>query len=109
MKHSHSLRHDATQQQARDAIDTALQVYCRKFPEYQAQTTWVTQNRAQTSFRVKGMTLVAEVEILGDRLEMGMDVPLMFWPLRGVALRLIEAEIRKWLGRAKAGELRAPG
>ncbi len=109
MKQRHTLRHEVTRKQARDAIDTALQVYCRKFPQYAAKTTWVNDHRAQTAFHVRGKTLVAEVEIFDDRLEMGMDVPLMFWPFRGPALRVIEAEIRKWLGRAKAGELRPPG
>lgn len=109
MRANNTLRHEVTHQQARQAIRTALEVYCRKFPQYAPTTTWLNENKARTSFRYKRFSLVAEVEILADRIEMGMDVPLMFWPFKGPAQALIENEIRKWLARAKAGELRPPG
>ena len=108
MRQRHTVKHDLTRKQAHEAINTALQVYCRKFPQYEPRLSWVTQNRAETEFRVKGRKLVAEVEIHDDRLDMAMDVPLFFLPFRGPALRVIENEIRKWLARAKAGELRPP-
>lgn len=106
MRANHTLRHDVTHEQARAAIRTALEVYCRKFPQFDPKTSWLNENRAQTEFRFKRITFLAEVEVLPDRLEMGMDVPLMFWPLRNRALAMLESEINKWLARAKAGELR---
>ncbi len=108
MRVNNTLRHEVTHQEAREAIRTALAVYCRKFPQYQPTTAWLDENKAHTSFRYKHFSLVAEVEVLGDRIEMGMDVPLLFWPFKTAALALIENEIRKWLARAKAGELRPP-
>ncbi len=100
------IRHDATQEQARQAIDTAAQVYCRKFPQYQPRSTWVDNHCMEVSFTVKGMKLEADIELKGDRIEMEMDVPFLFLPIRGQAMKIIESEIRKWLARAKAGEIR---
>jgi hypothetical protein len=100
------VRHEVTQAQAKQAIDTAIQVYSRKFPKYQPRTNWLTDSHAQVSFHVKGMSLTANIKTLADRIEMDMDVPFVFWPIKGQAMRLIEGEIRKWLARAKAGELK---
>ena len=102
----HVVPHEVTQEQARQAIDTAIQVYARKFPKYQAQTQWQGQ-RGEISLRFRGKTLSATVEIFPKRIEMGMDVPLLFRPFQRQALKLIESEIRKWLARASAGELRS--
>lgn len=101
------VHHDATPEQARQAIDTAAQVYCRKFPQFKPSTEWINERSLRVSFNVRGKTLDANIELLKDRIEMDMDVPLIFLPFRGQAMKLIEGEIRKWLGRAKAGEIRA--
>src|SRR5690349_12547110 len=101
---SNQLKHGVTQEQARRAIDTALKVYCRKFPEYQPHTRWLNPHRAETTFHYKRMTLVAKVAVHNEHIDMGMDVPLLFYPFRNRALAFIENEIRKWLARAKAGE-----
>lgn len=102
-----TIRHDATPEQARQAIDTAAQVYCRKFPQYQPHSNWVNDQCMQVSFTVKGMKLDADIQLKSDRIEMEMDVPFLFLPIRGQAMKMIESEIRKWLSRAKAGEIRA--
>jgi hypothetical protein len=102
----HALKHDVTREQAKQAIGTALDVYCRKFPQFSPKTTWHGDWRAETSFKVKGMALVAKCEIKDKHIDMSMDVPLLLRPFRSQALGVIETEIKKWLGRAQAGELR---
>lgn len=101
----HAVRHEVTQEQARQAIDTAIQVYARKFPKYQATTRWQGQ-RGELSLQFRGKPLSATVEIFAERIEMDMDVPFIFLPFKTQALKLLESEIRKWIDRAKAGELR---
>lgn len=101
----HVVRHDVSQEQAQQAIDTAIQVYSRKFQKYGANTRW-QGSRGEISVRVAGRSLLATVEIFPERIEMAMDVPFIFLPFKTQALKLLESEIRKWLARAKAGELR---
>jgi hypothetical protein len=104
----HIVRHEVTQAQARQAIDTAIQVYSRKFPQYQPKSRWLSDSHAQVSFHVKGMSLTANIKTLAEHIEMDMEVPFIFWPIKGQAMRLIEGEIRKWVARAKAGEIKPP-
>lgn len=102
------VRHNVSQEQAREAIETAIGVYSRKFPQYKPQTRWPDKNHAQVSFQVKGMALTANIRVLARQLDMDMDVPILFWPIKNQAMKLIESELRKWLARAEAGELRKP-
>ena len=102
----HIVRHKVTQAQARQAIETAIGVYSRKLPQYHPQTRWPNKNHAQVSFHVKGMSLTANIQMLPRQLDMDMDVPFIFWPIKNQAMKFIEAELRKWLARAEAGELR---
>ncbi|MGH8455253.1 MAG: polyhydroxyalkanoic acid system family protein [Nevskiales bacterium] len=102
----HLVRHKVSQEQARQAIETAINVYSRKFPQYNPQTRWPNKNHAQVTFKVKGMLLTANIRVLKDSLDMDMDVPFIFWPIKNQAMKFIEAELRKWLARAEAGELK---
>jgi hypothetical protein len=103
----HVIQHGVTQPQAKQAIETAINVYSRKFPEFHPSTVWVNDTRAQTTFKVKGMSLTATIDIHPRTIESEMQVPFIFLPFRGRALKVIEDEIRKWVARAKAGEIRA--
>jgi hypothetical protein len=103
----HVIQHGVTQKQAREAIDAAIKVYSRKFPEYHPKSRWLDQHRAEVSFKVKGYTLTATINVHPKTIESEMDVPFLFLPFRGRALKVIEDEIRKWVARAKAGEIRA--
>jgi hypothetical protein len=106
MKEKHVIQHGVTQAQAKQAIETAINVYSRKFPQYQPKTRWPSDSQAQVTFNVKGMTLTATINIHPRTIESEMQVPFIFLPFRGRALKVIEDEIRKWVARAKAGEIR---
>lgn len=103
----HVIRHGVSQAQAKQAIETAISVYARKFPEYQPRTLWKSDSRAEVSFKVKGMTLTTNIEIRPETIESDMDVPFIFLPFKSRALKAIDSEVQKWLARAKAGEIRA--
>ena len=102
----HVIEHGVTQAKAKQAIETAINVYSRKFPEFEPKSRWLNDKQAQVAFRVKGMTLLATIHIKAKTIESEMDVPFLFLPFRGRALKVIEDEIRKWIARAKAGELK---
>lgn len=103
----HVIRHGVSQAQAKHAIETAIEAYSRKFPEYHPHSTWKSENKAEVSFKVKGMTLTTVIQITPETIESDMDVPFLFRPFKSRALNVIEREVQKWLARAKAGEIRA--
>lgn len=103
----HVIEHGVTQQQAKEAIEAAIKVYSRKFPQFSPRSEWPDDHRAKVSFTVKGRTLTANIEIHSKTIESEMQVPFLFLPFRGRALKVIEDEIRKWVARAKSGEIRA--
>lgn len=103
----HVIHHGVTHKQAKQAIKAAITVYSRKFPEYHPKSRWQSDSQAQVTFKVKGMTLTATINVHPKTIESEMEVPFFFLPFRGRALRVIEDEIRKWVARAKAGEIRA--
>ena len=42
--------------------------------------------------------------VTATSVDMELDVPFLFRPFKGVAMRIVQAEIEQWLVRAKAGE-----
>jgi hypothetical protein len=103
----HVIRHGVSQTQAKQAIETAINVYTRKFPDYHPRTRWKSETKAEVSFKVKGMTLITNIEIKPETIESDMNVPFLFLPFKSRALKVIDSEVQKWLARAKAGEIRA--
>lgn len=101
----HFVSHDLGQERAKKVADEALRSYSQKFPNYSPKTTWVTPNRADISFRVKGMTLGGSLEVLEESIAMDLDVPFLLRPFKGQALGVIEGEIKEWIAKAKAGQI----
>jgi len=52
------------------------------------------------------MSLMATINIKAKTIESEMNVPFLFLPFRGRALKVIEDEIKKWIARAKSGDLK---
>jgi hypothetical protein len=65
----------------------------------------VNDRRADISFQVKGMKLNGSLEVSSNDIEMDLDVPFVLRPFKGKALGVIEDEIKKWIGKAKTGQL----
>src|SRR5688572_30723628 len=102
----HVIEHGVTQAKAKQAIKTAIDVYSRKFPQYHPDARWPSDKQVQISFKVKGMSLMATINIKAKTIESEMNVPFLFLPFRGRALKVIEDEIKKWIARAKSGDLK---
>jgi hypothetical protein len=101
----HAVHHDLDLDTARKATDHALESYKDRFSEYNPQVTWKDDRRAEVAFNAKGVTLKGVFELLDDRVEMDMDVPFVFRLFKKKAIDVIEREIRRWLDKAKNGEL----
>ncbi|HEX6765848.1 MAG TPA: polyhydroxyalkanoic acid system family protein [Polyangiaceae bacterium] len=101
----HAVVHDLGQDLAKKVADAAFASYAKKFEKYQPKSNWVSPNRANISFSVKGMTLSGALEVTATTIEMDLDVPFLLKPFKGTAISVIEGEIRAWIKKAKAGEI----
>ena len=82
--------------------ESALAAYSEKFAKYHPKASWITPNKADISFQIKGISLHGVVEVLDNAIEMDLDVPLIFRPFKGKALGIIEREIKAWIEKAKS-------
>ena len=101
----HAVPHDLGIEKARAVADAAFASYKEKLSQYNPSSNWVTDRRAEISFSVKGITLNGSVELQESSIDMELDVPFLLRPFRGKALSVIEKHIRKWIDKAKAGQL----
>ena len=101
----HTVPHDLDFDTARRVTEKAFAAYEARFPEYKPVMTWVTDQRAETSFTVKGVTLKGTFELVPHGIDMDLDVPFLLRPFKGKAIAVIEEEVRAWVGKAKRGEL----
>jgi len=101
----HAVPHDLGQDLAKKVADAAFASYARKFGKYNPKSTWISPNRANISFSVKGMTLTGALEVTASAIEMDLDVPFLLKPFKGTAISVIEGEIKEWIQKAKAGEI----
>ena len=102
----HAVPHDLGQDLAKKVAESAFASYAQKFAKYDPRSNWVTPTRANISFSVKSMTLNGSLEVSATTIEMDLDVPFLLRPFKGTAISVIEAEIREWIKKAKAGEIK---
>jgi hypothetical protein len=101
----HSVPHDLGQERAKQAAEAAIAAYAQKFAKYHPQTTWPTPTRANISFNIKGMTLSGSLEVLPRSIDLDLEVPFLLRPFKSQAITVIEAEIREWIDKARAGSV----
>jgi len=101
----HTIRHDLGVELATKAAKAAFESYRQKFGKYDPQARWHSDHHAEVTFKVKLVRLDGQIEIYDDRIDMDLDVPLMFRVFKEKALSAIEGEVRAWIDKAKAGEL----
>jgi hypothetical protein len=100
-----SIQHDLTPEQLRLAVKKFAEAYEQRFAQYNATASWVGEDKVEVRFKVKGVGLTGQLELLPREIAMDMKVPLPLQLFRAKALKAIEEEVRPWLARAKAGEL----
>lgn len=101
----HQVPHDLDEQTARKVADKAWESYSTRFAQYDPRINWVTDKRAEVGFSAKGIKLKGTLEILPKAIEMDLDVPFLLRPFKKKAMSVIDEEVRKWIGKAKSGEI----
>ena len=101
----HVVPHGLGLETARKVTEAALASYKERFLQYQPQARWVSDQRAEITFSVKGLALSGTIEFDAKDIEMELEVPFLLKPFRGRAISLIEEEIKKWVEKAKQGQI----
>jgi hypothetical protein len=102
---THSVPHNLVQQKARQVADAAFASYKDRLANYNPETKWVSDTKAEISFGVKGITLHGALEVKPASIDLQLDVPLLLRPFQGTALKVIEQEVSGWIQKANAGEI----
>jgi hypothetical protein len=102
----HIIKHDLSPELAKRAADKAAEHYTAKWAKYDAKAVWLTDTHADITFHVKGVTVVATVDMQPGQAVIDMQkVPLLLRPFKNMALDVVQKTMEKWIARAKNGEL----
>ncbi len=101
----HKVHHGLDRELARKATHQAAESYKERFAKYNPQVNWVTDDKANVSFSAKGVGLDGSLEVTDDDVLIDLDVPFILKPFKKKAVSIIEAEINKWVAKAKNGDL----
>jgi hypothetical protein len=101
----HDIRHDLELSLAQLAARKAVEAYAERFADYDFRSRWVDDNMVELSFAVAGKRLDGNIRVRSDALALSLDVPFVFRVFKNKAIDIIEREARKWIDKAKAGEL----
>jgi hypothetical protein len=101
----HVVHHGLGFETAKKVAEAAVGSYTARFQKYDPKISWKTERKAEISFKVKGVSLEGVLEVGDENIEMDLDVPFLLRPFKGTALSVIDEEIKKWLVKAKAGEI----
>lgn len=101
----HSIPHDLGQPKAEAVAAKAIASYQEKYAEYSPTATWSGPAAADIAFSVKGIKLTGRIDVLADRIDIELSVPFLLRPFQGQAVRIVEGEIKRWIEKARAGEI----
>jgi hypothetical protein len=101
----HAVHHDLSQELARKAADKAWQSYSERFAKYQPRAEWTSDSHADISFKAKGIALKGALDLEPGQIVLDLDVPFVLRVFRKQAVDVIDREIQKWVGKARAGEI----
>jgi hypothetical protein len=101
----HSVPHSLGKERAQKVTRAAFDAYIAKYTDYGASARWLSDDRAEISFAVKGMSLKGLVAVGERTVDVDMEVPFFLKPFQKVAMSRIEEEIGKWLKKAETGEV----
>ena len=101
----HVIPHDLDTATAKKVTDRAFAEYQSRFPDYKPTLVWESDTRASCGFNAKGVKLSGSMTVEATSIVMDLDVPFLFRPFQKVAINVIDDEVRRWVGKAHAGEL----
>lgn len=93
----HEIAHTLDLLRVRVLLEEALATYRVRYEKADPRLIWLSETRAQATFRVRGKELTAEIELLPGCCAVELDVPLLFRPFQDLGRRAIDREVGRWL------------
>lgn len=97
--------HDLNQATAKRVIDKAVAEYSKAGAEFNPTFKWVTDSTAKLSLTILKKTIEADITLGAADVTVDVTVPAAFKLFEKKALDTIDAEVQKWLKKAKKGEI----
>jgi len=103
----HRVPHDLPLPVARMATRAALDSYRARFAHLGPDGRWLDDDNVELSFVLRGRRVDARLRVEPDAIVISLSLPRLFRPFRRRAVAVIEQEVRRWVERARRGELDA--
>jgi len=101
----HEIHHGLEPDLAKKAIDKAMEAYSERFSDFNPRFAWKTESRGELGFKAKGVGVDGSIEIAGPKIFVDLEVPFLLRVFKGKAIDVIDREVKKWVEKARAGEL----
>jgi len=101
----HEIEHGLEPELAHKAIDKAMEAYSARFADYNPRFHWKSDTEGELGFKAKGVSVDGTIDIEGPKILVDLDVPFILRVFKGKAIEVIDREVRKWIEKARAGEL----
>jgi hypothetical protein len=92
----HSFRHGMKMEEARRIADMAWESYRGRFERFGPSLEWIADYTAQIGFSAGGFKLRGAMEIKPGKIDISLDVPVVFRVFKKRAVSVIQKEIREW-------------
>ena len=101
----HFLPHDLDPTQARALVEAAFGFYRSRYPRAKISLAWNSDETATVGFGARGFSFHGTVLLRPGGIELELELPFVFRVFHKQALRVVDAEAKKWLERARSGSL----
>lgn len=101
----HEIQHGLEPELAKKAVDKAMEAYSARFAEFNPSFRWASDTKGRLGFKAKGVSVDGDIEIAGPKILVDLEVPFLLRIFKGKAIEVIDREVKKWVEKARAGEL----
>jgi len=101
----HVIEHPLDVETAHKVADRAFGEYKAKYPAYDPKLTWTGERDANIAFSAKGVHIAGKLKVREGAIDVDLEVPFLLRVFQSKAIDVIDREVRRWVERAKAGEL----
>jgi hypothetical protein len=82
-------------------LEQAMASYRERFAKYHPEFAWLDSHRGKFGFRALGSKVEGQLAVRDGEVEVTLDVPFLLRPFRQRALATIDAEVTRWVAKAK--------
>ncbi|HVY47422.1 MAG TPA: polyhydroxyalkanoic acid system family protein [Minicystis sp.] len=101
----HVIEHPLGEDVAHTVVERAFDEYKTRYASYHPSLTWKSKEAADVGFTAKGVSLRGRIALRPGAIDVELDVPLLLRVFQKRAMEVIDREVRRWIERARAGEV----